>query len=206
MNQRNKISQKTCLGIIVFLFFFVIIVPNQSYRMIPTIVYRLRHGRSAGAVRIIESKLYASYDYNNFYSTDSSVPSPNDGKYQNSRQNNRPLYNNGGNYKGSQPQQQGKMEGTTSTNSFNSKYSQRSGGNSFQAKQLHHPTESQIDQSQQQEQQEHVVQTRSEIPSRYDLCLSLISGVVGVDPKEQYLSNGHYRLSFSVSSLLRQPC
>lgn len=38
-------------------------------------------------------------------------------------------------------------------------------------------------------------------PSRNDLCKILISGIIGVDPKERYLSNGHYVLSFSVRCL-----
>ena len=40
---------------------------------------------------------------------------------------------------------------------------------------------------------------RFEMPSRYDTCKLLISGVVGTDPKEIYLKSGHYVVNFAVS-------
>jgi len=40
---------------------------------------------------------------------------------------------------------------------------------------------------------------RFEVPSRYDTCKLLISGVVGTDPKEIYLKSGHYVVNFAVS-------
>lgn len=40
---------------------------------------------------------------------------------------------------------------------------------------------------------------RSEIPSRFDTCLLIVTGIIGVDPKETYLKNGHYVLNFPVS-------
>lgn len=39
---------------------------------------------------------------------------------------------------------------------------------------------------------------RSEIPSRFDTCKVLISGVVGTEPKEIYMKNGHYVVNFAV--------
>lgn len=39
---------------------------------------------------------------------------------------------------------------------------------------------------------------RSSEPARRDVCQLLITGVVGTDPRENYLKNGHYVLSFSV--------
>jgi hypothetical protein len=40
---------------------------------------------------------------------------------------------------------------------------------------------------------------RSEVPSRFDYCKLFLSGVIGSDPKEIYLANGHYALNFGVS-------
>ena len=40
---------------------------------------------------------------------------------------------------------------------------------------------------------------RSEIPTRYDFCKVLVSGVVGTPPKEVFLANGHYAQNFAVS-------
>ena len=40
---------------------------------------------------------------------------------------------------------------------------------------------------------------RSEIPDRFDTCLVFMSGVIGTEPSERYLSNGHYVLNFAVS-------
>jgi hypothetical protein len=40
---------------------------------------------------------------------------------------------------------------------------------------------------------------RSEIPDRFDTCLIFLSGVIGTEPSERYLSNGHYVLNFGVS-------
>lgn len=39
---------------------------------------------------------------------------------------------------------------------------------------------------------------RSEIPTRYDSCKMLITGVVGTDPREVYMKNGHYVVTFAV--------
>eukprot|EP01041_Mallomonas_annulata_P009726 gene9726-20227_t len=39
---------------------------------------------------------------------------------------------------------------------------------------------------------------RSTIPKRNDFCRIYISGVIGSDPKEFYLANGHYVISFSL--------
>ena len=46
---------------------------------------------------------------------------------------------------------------------------------------------------------------RFEVPSRYDTCKLLISGVVGTDPKEIYLKSGHYVVNFAVSIVLLSP-
>lgn len=40
---------------------------------------------------------------------------------------------------------------------------------------------------------------RSDVPSRYDTCLVFATGYIGVEPKEMYLKNGHYVVSFPVS-------
>eukprot|EP01038_Epipyxis_sp_PR26KG_P004502 gene4502-6361_t len=40
---------------------------------------------------------------------------------------------------------------------------------------------------------------RSITPSRFDKCHILFSAIVGVDPKESYLSNGHYVINFPVA-------
>lgn len=42
---------------------------------------------------------------------------------------------------------------------------------------------------------------RSNVPLRYDACKLLISGVVGTEPKEIYLKNGHYVVNFAVRLL-----
>lgn len=36
-------------------------------------------------------------------------------------------------------------------------------------------------------------------PSRNDVCETFISGYIGTEPKEIYLANGHYLLTFSVN-------
>ncbi|KAJ1431704.1 hypothetical protein B484DRAFT_448223, partial [Ochromonadaceae sp. CCMP2298] len=41
-------------------------------------------------------------------------------------------------------------------------------------------------------------ESRSSAPRRYDTCKVLISGVVGMDAKERYMSNGHYVINFSL--------
>ena len=41
---------------------------------------------------------------------------------------------------------------------------------------------------------------RSTIPSRNDICKIFISGVIGSEPKENYLSNGHLVMSFSLAT------
>ena len=40
---------------------------------------------------------------------------------------------------------------------------------------------------------------RSTVPSRTDTCMILLSGIVGTEPKEAYLSNGHYVINFSLA-------
>jgi single-stranded DNA-binding protein len=40
---------------------------------------------------------------------------------------------------------------------------------------------------------------RSEIPSRFDTCLLIVTGIIGFEPKETYLKNGHYVLNFPVA-------
>lgn len=42
---------------------------------------------------------------------------------------------------------------------------------------------------------------RSDVPSRYDTCLVFATGYIGVEPKEMYLKNGHYVVSFPVSHM-----
>jgi hypothetical protein len=37
------------------------------------------------------------------------------------------------------------------------------------------------------------------VPSRKDMCRVFISGVIGSDPRETYLKNGHYVVSFSLA-------
>lgn len=39
---------------------------------------------------------------------------------------------------------------------------------------------------------------RSNIPSRYDTCLVIADGVIGMDPKDTYLKNGHHVINFPV--------
>jgi single stranded DNA-binding protein len=40
---------------------------------------------------------------------------------------------------------------------------------------------------------------RSKIPQRRDVCRVFISGVIGTDPRENYLSNGHYVMNFALA-------
>jgi len=40
---------------------------------------------------------------------------------------------------------------------------------------------------------------RSKIPQRRDTCRILLSGVIGTDPRESYLSNGHYVMNFALA-------
>ena len=40
---------------------------------------------------------------------------------------------------------------------------------------------------------------RSTVPSRTDTCMILLSGIVGTEPKETYLSNGHYVVNFAMA-------
>jgi hypothetical protein len=42
--------------------------------------------------------------------------------------------------------------------------------------------------------------SRQDIPSRYDTCIVLADGVIGMDTKEMYLKNGHYVVNFPVSN------
>lgn len=44
---------------------------------------------------------------------------------------------------------------------------------------------------------------RSEVPTRYDSCKMLITGVVGTDPREVYMKNRHYVINFAVSMSTR---
>jgi len=37
------------------------------------------------------------------------------------------------------------------------------------------------------------------VPSRKDMCRVFISGVIGSDPRETYLKNGHCVVSFSLA-------
>lgn len=39
---------------------------------------------------------------------------------------------------------------------------------------------------------------RSEIPSRYDTCLVFSDGIIGMEPKDVYLKNGHHVVNFPV--------
>ena len=39
---------------------------------------------------------------------------------------------------------------------------------------------------------------RSEIPSRYDHCSLILSGICGTEPKESFLSNGNYVVNFAL--------
>lgn len=43
-------------------------------------------------------------------------------------------------------------------------------------------------------------QIRPDIPSRYDTCIVLADGVIGMETKEMYLKNGHYVVNFPVSN------
>lgn len=49
-------------------------------------------------------------------------------------------------------------------------------------------------QSQQQD-----MPAKSTVPSRFDVCRLLLSGVIGSDTKEAYLSNGHYVVNFGLA-------
>ena len=40
---------------------------------------------------------------------------------------------------------------------------------------------------------------RNSVPVRRDVCQLLLSGVIGNDPKEAYLSNGHYVVNFALT-------
>lgn len=42
---------------------------------------------------------------------------------------------------------------------------------------------------------------RSPIPSRNDICRMFVTGVVGTEPKETFLANGHYVLNFAVATV-----
>ena len=39
---------------------------------------------------------------------------------------------------------------------------------------------------------------RSEIPSRFDHCSLILSGICGTEPKESFLSNGNYVVNFAL--------
>lgn len=39
-------------------------------------------------------------------------------------------------------------------------------------------------------------------PSRFDTCLLLTDGIIGMEPKDVYLKNGHHVMNFPVSLLL----
>ena len=39
----------------------------------------------------------------------------------------------------------------------------------------------------------------SSVPKRKDTCKLLISGIIGTDPKEAYLSNDHYVINFALA-------
>jgi len=74
---------------------------------------------------------------------------------------------------------QGRVKVTTLGSSYNNNNNNNFGG----------------DDGQQQPQQ----RERTTIPQRQDTCRVLISGVVGADPKETYLANGHYVLNFPLA-------
>ena len=40
---------------------------------------------------------------------------------------------------------------------------------------------------------------RTTVPSRNDICRVFITGVIGTEPKEAYLANGHYVINFAVA-------
>lgn len=40
---------------------------------------------------------------------------------------------------------------------------------------------------------------KNNIPKRKDTCKLLISGIIGTDPKEAYLSNDHYVINFALA-------
>ena len=42
---------------------------------------------------------------------------------------------------------------------------------------------------------------RSMVPQRQDMCRIFVSGVIGVDPKEAYLSHGHYVINFPIATV-----
>lgn len=41
---------------------------------------------------------------------------------------------------------------------------------------------------------------RSTTPSRYDICRIYVTGVIGTEPKETYLSNNHYVMNFALAT------
>lgn len=41
---------------------------------------------------------------------------------------------------------------------------------------------------------------RSTTPSRYDICRMYVTGVIGTEPKETYLANGHYVINFALAT------
>ena len=41
---------------------------------------------------------------------------------------------------------------------------------------------------------------RSTTPSRYDICKVCVTGVIGTEPKETYLANGHYVINFALAT------
>ena len=38
-------------------------------------------------------------------------------------------------------------------------------------------------------------------PSRYDTCRIFVSGIIGIEPREAYLSNGHYVINFALATV-----
>ena len=42
---------------------------------------------------------------------------------------------------------------------------------------------------------------RSSTPSRHDVCKIFISGFIGTEPKETYLSNGHYVVNVAIATV-----
>jgi hypothetical protein len=53
--------------------------------------------------------------------------------------------------------------------------------------------------SQNQENTEENDDRKNYIPKRKDTCKLLISGIIGTDPKEAYLSNDHYVINFALA-------
>jgi hypothetical protein len=56
-----------------------------------------------------------------------------------------------------------------------------------------------VDNPPNQDKTNHGSQTRLEIPTRFDTCFMLVSGVIGVEPKEIFFKNGNYLHTFPVS-------